>query len=335
MEALMAAHPHLLPLNTRGTGFMGVARGGKVFKIKCSNTGKVETVTVNGRLVEFRDQSAEDVVGKLMAAEDDEDTSSGIDDRAVAVMEQISLSLGWHRVEACDDDFSVLTLTSSSGGDRSLEVRVPKDFPLSPPLCSSADLPEPLSFAPGIVVSLSDALVAFEKQIALYAPIWERLRQLDEGACVIEPERPTGKDLHRRIVVGRDVTVQVTLDPEAAYDCPRLNFLGADAKVEKLRKAYESNVAAYDPEKNLVSSLEKLLGTEEDGLPGPEAKSDIGDFLVDCCICYAHLMEDEMPSESCEANCGQRFHERCLYSYLVQAPDKQERHSSNWNYAEE
>ena len=293
----------LIPLDEQGLEMLSVNKTGEVFKI-----------TADKRDIDIaqRTDLGEEYISSSM----------------VSVVDQISSDIGWDRVRNCADDFSSFSIVHDNDCRQSvLEVRVPPAFPNEAPICTSNDLPKlwlELDWSEPGKRNLGTAFAAFKGEVEVFLPAWEKLSQLDEACCVIDPDRPTGKDLHRRIVVNREVSVQVTVDPEAFHDCPKLNFLGADGQVEFLRQNYERNIASFDPGDNLAESLERLLGVD---LPGPDVASD-GEYLVDCCICYSHVLDGETPIKSCDSaagggTCGQRFHERCLYSYLVQTTDKQ------------
>jgi len=296
----------VIPLDKQGLEMLSVNKKGEVFKIKSSKAAKRDI----------------DIVPRTVRGEE------SIASSMVSVVEQISSDIGWDRVRNCADDFSSFSIVHDNELRQSvLDVRVPPAFPNEAPTCTSSDLPQlrlELDWSEAGKRNLRTVFEAFEGEVEVFLPVWEKLSQLDEACCVIDPDRPTGKDLHRRIVVNREVSVQVTVDPETLHDCPKLNFLGADEQVEFLRRNYERNIASYDPNDNLAESLERLLGIE---LPGPDVASD-GEYLVDCCICYSHVLDGETPIKSCDGaagggRCGQRFHERCLYSYMVQTTDKQ------------
>ncbi len=168
------------------------------------------------------------------------------------------------------------------------------------------------------------------------------LRRLDRQAWVIDPERPTGRDLHRTVVVKPGITVLVTVvDTDDADDLdssplPELRLMGPEAAVGPLRDRLVANVEQYDPDYGLFRNLERILEVE---LPRREdAEASRVDFNVDCCICYSiHLgVEDStradldlnlvpllsrpgasLPDRSCQnVRCGKRFHCECLFEYL-------------------
>lgn len=303
----LSAFVALIPLDEQGLEMLSVNKNGEVFKIKAAKRDCI------------------DMVPRTVLGEE------SISSSMVSVVEQICSDIGWDRVRNCADDFSSFSVVYDCNECRQsvLDVRVPPAFPNEAPICTSSDLPQlrlELDWSEPGKRTLRTAFEAFKGEVEVFLPVWEKLSQLDEACCVIDPDRPTGKDLHRRIVVNREVSVHVTVDPETLNDCPKLNFLGADEQVEFLRRNYERNIASFDPNDNLAESLERLLCVE---LPGPEVASD-GEYLVDCCICYSHVLDGETPTKSCDSaaaggggRCGQRYHERCLYSYLVQTTDKQ------------
>ena len=298
----------LIPLDDQGLEMLSVNKSGEVFRIRPVEGG------------------CNDIAPRTDPILGEEAIASSM----VSVVGQICSDIGWDRVRNCADDFSSFSIVHDNERRPAvLDVRVPPDFPNEAPVCTSSDLPQlrlELNWSEPGEKNLRTAFEAFKREVEVFLPVWEKLSRLDEACCVIEPDRPTGKDLHRRIVVNREVSVQVAFDPEALDECPKLNFLGADEQVELLRRNYEHNIANFDPNDDLADALERLLGVE---LPGPEVASD-GEYLVDCCICYSHVLDGDTPTKSCEGaagggggTCGQRYHERCLYSYLVQTTDKQ------------
>ena len=304
----------------------GLDRRGKPFRAVCPNYPSAAGMTLNDVQMDADDSKGKtadeviDNIGKEVEAEERPSLNSA----SLSVLEEISGRVGWDNVVSLSDDLSSVVLTNCK---RQITVNIPKDYPKCPLVCRTEDLPDDLDVPTG--ANLTQVYERFETAVTALSPVWEKLAELDAEACVVDPDRPTGKDLYRRVAVTRDVSVQVTLDPREPDACPNLLFLGADAEVAGMRAAYADEYDGYDPDMNMKRSLERLLGGVE--LPGPEAKAD-DDFLVDCCVCYAYHLGDanEIPSKTCDGGggtgtkgCGQKFHERCLYSYLLSAPDKQ------------
>lgn len=68
------------------------------------------------------------------------------------------------------------------------------------------------------------------------------LSELDREAWVIDPEYPSGRDLHRRIMIQQpEVTANVVFDPDAIDRMPDVQLLGVDKYVQPLRQRIRSH----------------------------------------------------------------------------------------------
>ena len=167
--------------------------------------------------------------------------------------------------------------------------------------------------------TVGSAFDLFRSRANSLRPALSLLLELDRRAWVVDPEgRPTGRDLHRTLVLRPGVTVRVDVDPEAmdTDEMPELRLMGPESAVVALRRNLVDNAGRYNPELGLADNLERVL---EVTLPRRgEGEEDREDLNVDCCVCYSFLLgNSSVPERSCDnTKCGRRFHRDCLYEYL-------------------
>ncbi|XP_069684816.1 E3 ubiquitin-protein ligase FANCL isoform X2 [Periplaneta americana] len=104
------------------------------------------------------------------------------------------------------------------------------NYPSAPPVIQ-ADLPNTVLSNLKRSSSLPAIYKSFVQQIAALQVFWDALDELDSICWVIDPENPKRKDAYRRIMIGNNVSVQITIDPFNPMERPDIKFLGSECAV--------------------------------------------------------------------------------------------------------
>jgi E3 ubiquitin-protein ligase FANCL len=197
-------------------------------------------------------------------------------------------------------------------------IKLPPDYPVSAPICSS-EMPEPVSirWLSG-VSTLADVVQQFQRAFEKYQDLWLQLDDLDQNVWILEPERPTYSTSMRRIALGNHCSLQITIDPKRPRGVPdQCKFFGADSIIHPLRQTFNKNIAKWDDKQKVRSNLESLLGMS---FPSPKNVNK-EEFSMECGICYTYRVGDTIPEVCCEnTKCGKPFHRICLFDWLRAIP---------------
>ena len=233
--------------------------------------------------------------------------------------------IGWASLCGLSPSLDELQLTIDDTARRAhvLTLSLPPDYPARSPVARAA-LPAPfeLRWAPGERPSLAAAAAQFRGALAAHQSLWDELDDLDREAWVLEPKHPTRDVCHRRLALGGHCSLLVTLHPTAPSSLPELRFLGAERSIAPLRRALNSRLAEWRPERRVRLNLQALLGL---ALPSPVAAdaADAADYSVECAICYEYLLDGEPPNVACDG-CAKPFHQACLAEWLQALPSTQQ-----------
>jgi E3 ubiquitin-protein ligase FANCL len=240
-------------------------------------------------------------------------------------------AIGWELVADLSADLSVVELSvpDDAGRLHACEVRLPPDYPRSPPVARCAlpggplavDWPAARADAPaGARFELSVLLAQLRAELARYQETWEMLDDIDAHTAVLEPHAPTRDACARRVAFGRHSSLQLRLNPRAARALPEVVFFGAEAVVAPLRARLNERLAHWDAGARTVrENLELVLETE---FPKPTA-ANADEFTVECGICYAYRLDGVIPANACDG-CSQVFHHGCLLEWLQALPNCQQ-----------
>jgi E3 ubiquitin-protein ligase FANCL len=210
-----------------------------------------------------------------------------------------------------------------------LSMRLPPDYPLSPPICSAA-LPAhvELRWDAGAGHSqprLKQVIDQYVAAIHSYDALWSELELLDERAWVLEPTAPTGACTYRRLALGPSCAVGVELHLAAPRAAPECRFYGAESSVAPLRQALNANLHSWSLHRTVLDNLEACLGTR---LPSAEAAAEARRAAQNteaadtghgapCAICYAYRLDGAIPERVCDnGRCARSFHSACLVEWL-------------------
>ena len=149
--------------------------------------------------------------------------------------------------------------------------------------------------------------------------------EIDTKTNVLEPTHPTRSSNTRRIMLDRNISLQIEVrNPLNPRDQPpRLEFFGAASKTEPLRQALIANIASWNANTSILSNLKHILKID---MTVPKASSSTNpdhfndDLQISCVICYSYKFQDTFPDSVCEA-CTQNFHQMCLLQWLRSVPN--------------
>ncbi|XP_043845769.1 E3 ubiquitin-protein ligase FANCL isoform X1 [Dromiciops gliroides] len=223
-------------------------------------------------------------------------------------------ALGWDKLAYVDTSFSTIKLKTkdSSGREHLITLKLKAKYPTESPDCF-VDLPLPFSVSWTPQSSLTNIHSQFLAALESLKAFWDVMDEIDQKTWILEPEKPTRSATMRRIAIGNNVSINIDVDPRHPTMLPECFFLGADHVVKPLGIKLSKNIHMWDPENSLLQNLKNVLEIE---FP-VRAVLEKSDFTMDCGICYAYRLEGAIPDQVCDnAQCGQPFHQTCLYEWL-------------------
>jgi len=191
------------------------------------------------------------------------------------------------------------------------------------PICST-DLPNKFTFNWSSNTRLQHILQQFEASIGCYQEFWNSMQELDSKCWILEPEKPNFADTYRRIALGQNLSVQITVNCHQPSALPECRFLGAESSTAPLQEKLNTNLHRWEVERSLLNNLEEVLDIE---FPSP-ANTSVSAVSMECGICYCLHLENEVPTVVCEnQQCAQPFHHACLYEWLRNLSSRQSFHT--------
>lgn len=108
--------------------------------------------------------------------------------------------------------------------------------------------------------SLRTLCEQFVNSVESFQEFFDLMDELDLKFWVLDPEKPTRKDVYRRIALCDNVSVIVTFDPHKIKSVPNIKFLGPERLVEKFRASLMENLVNFDIDGNIINELLTVLG---------------------------------------------------------------------------
>ncbi|XP_029401085.1 E3 ubiquitin-protein ligase FANCL isoform X3 [Mus pahari] len=195
-------------------------------------------------------------------------------------------AIGWDKLACVESSFSTIKLKAddTSGREHLITVKLKAKYPVEPPDCV-VDFPVPFSVSWTPQSSLVDVYSQFLVALETLKVFWDVMDEIDEKTWVLEPEKPPRSVTARRIAL-------VT---------------------KPLGMKLSGSIHLWDPENSLLQNLKDVL---EIDFPARTILEE-SDFSMDCGICYAHHLNGAIPDQVCNnPQCGQPFHQICLYEWL-------------------
>ncbi|KAK8390029.1 hypothetical protein O3P69_012917 [Scylla paramamosain] len=225
--------------------------------------------------------------------------------------------LGWSRVQQVSPNFTSFTLQTRDAGERVhlLRVRVADGYPHEEPTVE-ADLPGGFEFNYEPSEGVAGVVRVWEARLASLQEFWDVMDQIDKVALVLDPPTPCRHHTFRRLLLGNQVNVQVTLSPQQPRHLPQCLLFGPSKRTRPITTRLTHTYEEWDAERSFVENLEHLLGEsvvrECGGVEGVEQE-------VECPICYSLHFQGSLPDQPCE-HCCTPFHAACLYDWLSSLP---------------
>ncbi|KNC53642.1 uncharacterized protein AMSG_01352 [Thecamonas trahens ATCC 50062] len=242
--------------------------------------------------------------------------------------------VGWGVLKSLDAEAGriVLVAGDDDGREHELELVVRPEGASGWAVAAAAAIPFEPRLEPG-VLDLAAILAAFRETLAQYVPFWRVMDALDGCCHVLEPTTPHRGSFARRLALGNHMSMHIQLDPLNPHALPRIKFMGANARIEPLRKALARNAASWPASPNLPLK-DKLEAALETCLPARPAAGIAGDGIseLECGICYSYSVGGESNESSTEGGengpdvpcqnpqCGRPFHLGCLVDWMRSLP---------------
>ncbi|GAB1295869.1 E3 ubiquitin-protein ligase FANCL [Apodemus speciosus] len=249
-------------------------------------------------------------------------------------------AVGWDKLTCVDSSFSTIKLKADDASGRKHLITVKlkaKDhsssmdadsdagmthfhalsqYPVEPPDCI-VDFPVPFSVSWTPQSSLVNVYNQFLAALETLKAFWDVMDEIDEKTWVLEPEKPPRSATSRRIALGNNASINIEVDPRHPTMLPEVCFLGADHVTKPLGLKLRGNIHLWDPENSLLQNLKDVLEIDFPARTILEESENKLDFGMDCGICYARHLNGAIPDQVCNnPQCGQPFHQICLYEWL-------------------
>lgn len=243
--------------------------------------------------------------------------------------------IGWDRLSSIDASFQSLQLSSvdDSGRTHFITINLHPQHPDIAP-AFTVDLPSPFELQWSTKSTLKTILQQFQLSLQKHKAFWDSMSEIDSETWVLEPERPTPADTGRRIALGNNSSLQITVDPLHPHMLPECRFMGADHVVKPLKDKLHSNLHLWNTEVRILHNLHTVLGVE---FPSPSSTQK-QELSEECGICYTYRLDDAIPDTACDnPQCNKPFHQMCLYEWLRALPSSHQtmsKYGFNTTYGE-
>jgi len=155
--------------------------------------------------------------------------------------------------------------------------------------------------------------------VELLQPYFDVMEQFDQNCTVLDPEKPRRQDSYRRIWLGENISMIITVDAYNIFLRPDIKFLGPDRLTEPYSTRLNENLDSWVCQNDIFQGVLDLLGLESFPIRQTSAKEV--NLLVEygeCSICFSLRLNDKLPEIICmNKSCEQFFHNQCLYEWLI------------------
>lgn len=235
-------------------------------------------------------------------------------------------AIGWQLLTnvSASLDLLELTLPDAAGRLHACSVRLPTDYPRSPPelrcaLPADFEVAWPLASAKAGRFQLATLVEQLQRELDSHQRTWDVLDDIDRHTAVLEPHAPTRDQCARRIAFGRHSSLQLRINPQSPASLPELFFFGSETVVAPLRARLNARLGLWDAGRTVRENLQELLEMQ---FPAPSL-AGAEEFSVECGICYTYRLEGVIPECACDG-CNQVFHHSCLLEWLQALPTCQQ-----------
>nr|XP_023015192.1 E3 ubiquitin-protein ligase FANCL-like [Leptinotarsa decemlineata]XP_023015193.1 E3 ubiquitin-protein ligase FANCL-like [Leptinotarsa decemlineata]XP_023015194.1 E3 ubiquitin-protein ligase FANCL-like [Leptinotarsa decemlineata]XP_023015195.1 E3 ubiquitin-protein ligase FANCL-like [Leptinotarsa decemlineata]XP_023015196.1 E3 ubiquitin-protein ligase FANCL-like [Leptinotarsa decemlineata]XP_023015197.1 E3 ubiquitin-protein ligase FANCL-like [Leptinotarsa decemlineata]XP_023015198.1 E3 ubiqu len=168
--------------------------------------------------------------------------------------------------------------------------------------------------------NLREVYEQFHRSVDNLQSFFNLMEVVDTNSCILDPVHPKKRHNYRRIWIGENISMILTVDPLNVSRIPEIKFLGPEPLVEAYRTTINGNLKKWDQNNDTFSEILHLIGITE--FPQKKATVNVGDDLLimsgDCNICYSSRLNDKLPEIICKNKfCENYYHTECLYEWLM------------------
>ncbi|EDV21617.1 uncharacterized protein TRIADDRAFT_59799 [Trichoplax adhaerens] len=252
-------------------------------------------------------------------------TTSGIDDAFSLSFKEILPQLddiGWENVDNIDDLFTSIRLVKRDLKSRHhyINTRFLQEEEICTPVFTT-DLPIPLHLPKAkyqsLKFSIKESYHYFCEAIELCQAFFDVMDEIDKNTWVLEPQKASRASKERRFCLGKNISVQIDVNPYYPSTIPQYRFFGTDHNVSLLKQKLNNNLQLWNERKSLLTNLQKIL---EISIPSP-TNSQKEEFITPCGICCGYRLNATLPDKVCDYSlCEKQFHSLCLLEWLKTLP---------------
>ncbi|KAG1657777.1 E3 ubiquitin-protein ligase FANCL [Nymphon striatum] len=273
----------------------------------CSST------SVNSFVIELQD-----ILDKKISSNRNIQMLTSTPEYYAIIFEQLNM-LGWKRITDTNIELSEVKVNAVDMNDRShiMHLTFTDKFPDVAPLMKH-EIPLPFEICWKKGSTLCDLYDQFCKVLEHYQIFWNYLDEIDAETWVLEPENPKRNDCFRRIFLGNNASILITLNPKYPSSIPECHFLGSEKIIGPIKRRLNKNIDTWDLTISVLENLSKILNID---FP-TKCQLDIEDMMIECGICYSYRRDVMIPDKTCDnLNCNKSFHSTCLYEWLHSIPN--------------
>uniref|UniRef100_A0A1B6LX46 RING-type domain-containing protein n=1 Tax=Graphocephala atropunctata TaxID=36148 RepID=A0A1B6LX46_9HEMI len=232
--------------------------------------------------------------------------------------------MGSEHVVTCRGDLRhvMLRTIDERGVEHRLGVGIPRDYPNGRPIVEDVNMPEVALQDLGQAESITEMFNIFQSLVDSFQEFWEAYESLKSNTWLIDPEHPQLKDTHCRIIIGENVSMLVTLNPQDVNTCPDIKFLGPENATIQFINSMEKKLktVGWNEDMSVLENLVSLLGLQQ--FPQPDGESAAAAEQGECSICFTLRLDDQaLPSKVCNnTKCNSYFHITCLAQWFQAVP---------------
>ncbi|RZC36407.1 E3 ubiquitin-protein ligase FANCL-like, partial [Asbolus verrucosus] len=217
-----------------------------------------------------------------------------------------------------EDLSRIRTVTVDEGGrEHLLDIAV--DFNETKDIYHPLNLCLPEQFSKDFdknFANLTEIYSKFLATIETLQPFFDVLDDLDRSCCVLDPEKPTRRDCHRRIWLGQNLSVVIMVDPLNINVRPDLKFLGPERLILEYREKLNKKLNDWNENTNMLQGLLDIL--EIESFPSkPQTNQEVLMDIGECSICFSLRFNNKLPEVICSnKSCENFYHIDCLYELI-------------------
>lgn len=167
--------------------------------------------------------------------------------------------------------------------------------------------------------NLKELFNIFLAHIEELQSFFEFMDVIDHNCIVIDPKH-LRKLNYRRILIQKNFSVIITVDPFNMNSCPTFAFVGSDELVDEFQLRIQENLENWDNHGHLFEQLLIILGLERFPKELNTSDSQNNSMLRtddDCSICFSTDLNGNVPDVVCDNRCcSSIYHRNCLFEWF-------------------